>query len=175
MKIVINSKNYNASEKLKETIEKKFAKLDKYFSNEITANVMTLREKGKYKVEATINTKGTIFRAEVLAEDPYEGVDRVVEKLSRQMSKFKTKLQRKYKDHKDFAFAELPETEEDQDDIQVVRKKRFDLVPMTVDEAVVQMELLEHNFFVFLNMETDSVGVVYKRNDNDYGLLETAY
>ncbi len=174
MKIVINSKNYNASEKLKETIEKKFAKLDKYFSNEITANVMTLREKGKYKVEATINTKGTIFRAEVMAEDPYEGVDRVVEKLSSQMSRFKTKLQRKYKDHRDFAFGELPEPEE-QEEIQVVKKKRFDLVPMTVDEAIVQMELLEHNFFVFLNMETDSVGVVYKRNDKAYGLLETAY
>lgn len=175
MKIVINSKNYNASDKLKGTIEKKFEKLSKYFSNEITANVMTLRERGKYKVEATINTKGTIFRAEVVAEDPYEGVDRVVEKLSSQMSKFKTKLQRKYKDHKDFAFAELPEIEEEQDDIQVVRKKKFELIPMTVDEAVVQMELLEHNFFVFLNMETDSVGVVYKRNDNDYGLLETAF
>lgn len=175
MKIVINSKNYTASEKLKETIEKKFAKLDKYFSNEITANVMTLREKGKYKVEATINTKGTIFRAEVLTNDPYDGVDRVVEKLSRQMSKFKTKLQRKYKDHKDLAFTELPETEEEQENIQVVRRKKFDLVPMTVDEAVIQMELLEHNFFVFLNMETDSVGVVYKRNDKDYGLLETAY
>lgn len=175
MKIVINSRNYNASEKLKETIEKKFAKLDKYFSNEITANIMTMKEKGKYKVEATINTKGTIFRAEVLTNDPYDGVDRVVEKLSRQMSKFKTKLQRKYKDHKDFAFTELPEIEEEQEEIQVVKRKKFDLVPMTVDEAVVQMELLEHNFFVFLNMETDSVGVVYKRNDKDYGLLETAY
>lgn len=175
MKTIINSKNYNTSEKLKETIDKKFAKLDKYFSDEITANVMTLREKGRYKVEATINTKGTIFRAEVLADDPYDGVDRVVEKLSRQMSKFKTKLQRKYKDHKDFTFAELPEVEEEQEEIRVVKKKRFDLVPMTVDEAVVQMELLEHNFYVFLNMETDTVGVVYKRNDDDYGLLETVY
>lgn len=175
MKTVINSKNYNASDKLKETIEKKFAKLDKYFSDDITANVMTRREKGRYKVEATINTKGTIFRAEVLADDPYDGVDRVVEKLSRQMSKFKTKLQRKYKDHKDFAFTELPEIEEEQDEIHVVKKKRFDLVPMTVDEAVIQMELLEHNFYVFLNMETDAVGVVYKRDDNDYGLLETVY
>ncbi len=136
---------------------------------------MTLREKGRYKVEATINTKGTIFRAEVLADDPYDGVDRVVDKLSRQMSKFKTKLQRKYKDHKDFAFAELPEAEEEQEEIRVVKTKKFDLVPMTVDEAVVQMELLEHNFFVFLNMETDTVSVVYRRNDKDYGLLETAY
>ena len=91
------------------------------------------------------------------------------------MSKFKTKLQRKYKDHKDFAFAELPEAEEEQEEIRVVKTKKFDLVPMTVDEAVVQMELLEHNFFVFLNMETDTVSVVYRRNDKDYGLLETAY
>ena len=151
MKTVINSKNYNASDKLKETIEKKFAKLDKYFSDEITANVMTLREKGRYKVEATINTKGTIFRAEVLADDPYDGVDRVVEKLSRQMSKFKTKLQRKYKDHKDFAFTELPEIEEEQEEIHVVKKKRFDLVPMTVDEAVVQMELLVQMDVTVLN------------------------
>lgn len=175
MKIVITSKNYSASDKLKETIEKKFDKLNKYFSNEITANVMTLKEKGKYKVEATINTKGTIFRAEVLSEDPYEGVDRVVDKLSSQMSKFKTKLQRKYKDHKELAFTELPEVDDEQEDIHVVRKKRFELIPMTIDEAVVQMELLEHNFFVFLNMETDSVNVVYRRKDQDYGLLETTY
>lgn len=175
MKIVITSKNYNASDKLKETIEKKFAKLDKYFSNEITANVMTLKERGKYKVEATIRTKGTIFRAEVLGDDPYEGVDKVVEKLSRQMSKFKTKLQRKYKDNKDMKFAELPEIDDEQEDIKVVKKKRFELTPMTVDEAVLQMELLEHTFFVFINMETDSVNVVYKRDDNAYGLLETVY
>lgn len=175
MKIVITSKNYNASDKLKETINKKFAKLDKYFSNEITANVMTLKERGKYKVEATINTKGTIFRAEVLSPDPYEGVDRVVDKLSSQMSKFKTKLQRKHKDHLDLKFADLPEVEDEKEELQIVKKKRFELTPMTVDEAIVQMELLEHTFFVFLNLETDSVNVVYKRDDGDYGLLETTY
>jgi len=176
MKIVIISKNHNASDRLKATIEKKFDKLGKYFSNEITANVVTSKVREQYKVEATITTKGTIFRAEVLAEDPYEGVDRVVEKLSRQMSKFKTKLQKKYKDHKELTFSELPGLEEEQEEeIQVVKRKQFDLTPMTVDEAVVQMELLEHSFFVFLNMETDSVNVVYKRNDKDYGLLETTY
>lgn len=175
MKILTTSKNHNASDRLKETIEKKFGKLDKYFSNEITANVMTLKEREQYKVEATINTKGTIFRAEVLAEDPYEGVDKVVEKLSRQMSKFKTKLQRKHKDHKELSFAELPEIEDEQNEIKVVRNKKFQLSPMTADEAVIQMELLEHNFFVFLNIETDSVNVVYRRNDRNYGLLETTY
>ncbi len=175
MKTIITGKNYSPSEKLKETIEKKFEKLDKYFSNEITGNVMTIREKGRYKVEATINAKGTIFRAEVKADDPYDAVDRVIDKLSRQMSKFKTKLQNKYKGHKEIAFGELPEFEDEQEEIHVVRRKKFELTPMTVDEAIVQMELLAHNFFVFLNMETDSVNVVYRRNDKDYGVLETSY
>lgn len=175
MKTNISGKNYSPSDKLKATIEKKFQKLDKYFSNEITGNVMTIKEKGGYKVEATINAKGTIFRAEVKADDPYDAVDRVIDKLSSQMSKFKSKLQKKYKGNKDFMFAELPEIEEEQEEIQVVKKKKFELVPMTVDEAIIQMELLAHNFFVFLNMETDSVNVVYRRDDKAYGVLETTY
>lgn len=169
----ICGKNYSPSDKLKETIEKKFKKLDKYFSDEVTGTVMTIKEKAGYKVEATIRAKGAIFRTEVRADDPYEAIDGVIDKLSNQMSKFKTKLQRKYKDSKALKFAELPEFEEEER--QIVKKKKFDLTPMTVDEAILQMELLAHNFFVFLNMETDSVNVVYRRNDNDYGLLETSY
>ena len=175
MKTNISCKNYTPSDKLKETIEKKFRKLDKYFSNEITGNVMAIREKDGYKIEATINAKGTIFRAEVKADDPYDAVDRVIDKLSSQMSKFKSKLQKKYKGSKEFMFAELPEIEEEQEELQIVKKKRFELTPMTVDEAIVQMELLAHNFFVFLNIETDSVNVVYRRDDKAYGLLETTY
>ena len=175
MKTVITGKNYAPSEKLKETIEKKFAKLDKYFSDEITANVMTIKEKSRYKVEATINTKGTIFRAETISGDPYDCVDRCIEKLSTQMSKFKTKLQKKYKGQKDFGFEELPEFEEEQEEINVVRSKKFQLEPMNVEEAIMQMEMLNHDFFVYLNMETDSVNVVYKRKDGNYGLLETTY
>lgn len=174
MKTVITGKNYTPSEKLKETVEKKFEKLDKYFSNEITGNVMVKKEKGGYKVEATINARGTIFRAEMKADDPYDAVDRVIEKLSSQMSRFKSKLQNKYKGQKEVMFAELPEIEEEEEP-HLVRKKKFELVPMTVDEAIVQMELLAHSFFVFLNIETDSVNVVYRRSDNDYGLLETSY
>jgi len=175
MKTNITGKNYTPSEKLRETIEKKFEKLNKYFSNEITGNVMVIKEKAKYKVEATINAKGTIFRAEMRADDPYDAVDRVIEKLSSQMSKFKTKLQKKHKGHKEVMFADLPEIEVEPEEIAVVKKKKFELTPMTPDEAIVQMELLAHNFFVFLNIETDAVNVVYKRDDKDYGLLETTY
>ena len=176
MKTIITGKNYTPSDKLKETIEKKFEKLDKYFSNEITGNIMVIKEKAGYKVEATINAKGTIFRAEMRADDPYDAVDRVIEKLSSQMSRFKSKLQKKYKGQQDLMFADLPEYEEEEPEvIQVVKRKKFELEPMTVDEAIVQMELLAHTFYIFLNMETDSVNVVYRRNDRDYGLLETSY
>ena len=176
MKVIITSKNMNASDHLKQTIESKLDRLGKYFSNEIAANVTLTMEKGRQKIEATINAKGTIFRAEETTNDIYNGVDRVVEKLSSQMSRFKTKLQRKHKDHKDVQFGELPEASgEEIEEIRVVRKKQFDLKPMTADEAIMQMELLEHTFFVFLNSETDTVNVVYKRKDNDYGLLETRY
>lgn len=176
MKVIITSKNMNASDHLKETIESKLDRLGKYFSNDIVANVTLSMEKGRQKIEATINAKGTIFRAEETTNDIYNGVDGVVEKLSSQMSRFKTKLQRKHKDHKEFQFADLPEIAgEELEEMRVVRRKQFDLKPMTVDEAIMQMELLEHTFFVFLNIESDTVNVVYKRKDNDYGLLETRY
>ncbi len=175
MKVKITSKNFNASNHLKETIEKKLEKLGKYFSSEIEATVMLSTEKDRQKVEATISVKGTIFRAEDVSADAYEGIDRVVEKLSSQMSRFKTKLQKKYKDNKEFMFSDIPEIPEEPDDIKVVRTKKFQLEPMNVDEAIMQMELLGHTFFVFLNMESDSVNVVYERKNGDYGLLETTY
>lgn len=176
MKVIITSKNFNASDHLKETIETKFEKLGKYFSKDIVANVTLNMEKGRQKIEATINAKGTIFRAEDTTNDIYAGVDRVVDKLSSQMSRFKTKLQRKHKDHKEFFFGELPDVmEQAPDEERIVRRKRFELIPMSVDEAIMQMELLEHSFYVFLNMESDSVNIVYKRKDDDYGLLEVHY
>ena len=174
MKILITSKNVKASEDLKDTIQKKMEKLDKYFADDIGANVMLSEERGRQKIEATIKVKNMIFRAEDKSGDFYTGIDNVVEKLSTQMSRFKKKIQKKHRDSKEMTFADWPEPEEPEEGT-VVKRKRFELVPMTVDEAVVQMEMLEHNFFVFLNMETDSVNVVYKRSDNNYGLLETTY
>ena len=175
MKVVITSKNFNASDHLKETIEKKFEKLGKYFSKDIVANVIISQERGKQKMEATINARGMIFRAEESSAEAYDGIDRIVEKLSSQMSKFKAKLQKKHKDNKELLFAGIPEHDEASEEIRVVKTKKFDLAPMSTDEAIMQMELLHHNFFVFLNMETGSVNVVYKRNNDDYGLLETTY
>lgn len=176
MKVIITSKNMNASDHLKQTIEGKLDRLGKYFSNDIVANVTLTAEKGRQKIEATINANGTIFRAEETTNDAYNGVDKVVDKLSSQMSRFKTKLQRKHKDNKELQLSDLPEVaDEELEELRVVRTKKFDLMPMSIDEAIMQMELLEHTFFVFLNMETDSVNIVYKRKDNDYGLLETRY
>ncbi len=173
MKVMITSKKFNTTQHLKDTIEKKFEKLGKYFSDDIVANVMVSSEKDRETMEATINVRGMIFRAESTGGDIYEGVDKVVERLSTQMSRFKSKLQRKHKDNKAFNFMDIPDAEDPE--IRVVRTKKFELVPMTVEEAIVNMEMLQHAFYVFLNMETDSVNVVYKRKNNDYGLLETTY
>lgn len=176
MKVIITCKNYNASDRLKETIDKKFEKLGKYFSKDIVANVTLAAEKGEqYRLEATINAVGTIFRAEERCTDPYTCLDKTVDKLSSQMSRFKTKLIRKHKDHKQLMFTDIPDYVEADEEMKVVKTKKFDLNPMSVEEAIMQMELVEHNFFVFLNTETDSVGVVYRRNDGNYGLLDTKY
>lgn len=176
MKVIITSKNFNASDHLKETIETKVEKLGKYFSKDIVANVTLNMEKGRQKIEATINAKGTIFRAEEETNDAYEGVDRVVDKLASQMSRFKTKLVRKHTDHKDFFFENMPEsTLAETEEMAVVRRKKFDVIPMNTDEAIMQMELVGHTFYIFLNIETDSINVVYKRKDGAYGLLEPNY
>lgn len=173
MKVTITSRNFNASENLKDTIEKKIQRLSKYFSDDIVVNVMLSSEKGRDKVEATINAKGTIFRAEESSSAVYDAIDGVVEKLSSQMSRYKTKLQRKHKEHKEFVFAEIPDYEEEE--IKVVKTKKLELSPMSVEEAVIQMELLEHNFFLFIDADTDAVSVVYKRKNDDYGVIETKY
>lgn len=174
MEVNITSKNFNASDQLKERIEKKFKKLDKYFSKETVANIMLSNEKGnRQRLEATINAGGMIFRAEEMNEDIYFCMDRVLDRLSSQMLRFKTKLVKKHKDQKEVFWAELPEIEDAKENIGVVKTKTFRINPMNTEEAIMQMELLGHNFFVFLNEEADSVHVVYKRKDGTYGLLET--
>jgi putative sigma-54 modulation protein len=171
--VTITSRNFNASEHLKDTIEKKIQKLSKYFSDDIVVNVMLSSEKGKDKVEATINAKGTIFRAEETANAAYDAIDRVVEKLSTQMSRYKSKLLKKHKENKEFIFAEIPDVEEEE--INIVKRKQIELTPMTMEEAIIQMELLEHNFFVYADVETNEVSVVYKRKNDDYGVIETKF
>lgn len=175
MKVIITGKNFNTYKHLQDTIEKKFEKLGKYFSDDITVNVVLSQERGKDKIEVTINAKGAVFRAEEVCADIYEGIDRVEDKLSSQMAKFKGKLQKRYNNNKALKFEYLPEPEEEVEEVRVVRTKKFELTPMTVEEAILEMEMLQHNFFVFLDMESDSVNVVYSRKDGNYGVLETTY
>ncbi|MEG0918716.1 MAG: ribosome-associated translation inhibitor RaiA [Anaerovoracaceae bacterium] len=175
MKVTITSKNIKTNDYLKETVEKKMQKLGKYFSDDIGVNVMLSEEAQKEKIEATIKVRGMIFRAECKSDDIYESLDKVVDKLAAQMSKFKGKLQRKHKDNKQILFAQWPDAPDanEAEELDVVKKKSFELSPMLVDEAVLQMEMLEHNFYVFLNTDTNEVNVVYKRSNGNYGLLET--
>ena len=179
MKVNITGKNYTTYDKLEKTIEKKLDRLDKYFSDDITANAVLSQERGRDKIEVTINAKGAVFRAEEMNQDIYEGIDKVVDKLSSQMSRFKGKLARRYNDNKALKFEfDEPEEEDEEDVIEetpVVKTKKFELRPMDVDEAILEMEMLGHNFFVYLDMDTDSVNVVYKRNGGNYGVLETTY
>ena len=178
MKVNITGKNYKTYDRLEKTIEKKLDRLDKYFSEETDANVILSQERGRDKIEVTINAKGAVFRAEELNADVYDGIDRVVDKLSSQITRFKGKLARRYNDNKALKF-EFDEPEEDEEketeETTVVKTKKFELRPMDVEEAILEMEMLGHNFFVYLDMDTDSVNVVYKRNGGNYGVLETTY
>ena len=174
MKIIVTGKNIAISDKIQDAIDKRFEKLGKFFADDIEAKVLIHPEESKVKVEATIFTKGTIFRAEEVSQDVYDCIDAAAEKLMSQMSKYKGKLMKKYKGKESIKFEMIPETP-GQEETRVVKTKKFQLMPMTVDDAILQMEMLQHNFFVFLDTETDSVNVVYKRNDNDYGLLETEH
>jgi putative sigma-54 modulation protein len=176
MKIIITGKNRNISDHLKKTIETKLSRLDKYFSNDVTANVTLSTEKDRQKVETTIKVAGAIFRAEeATTTDIYSAVDSVYDKLSSQMSKYKRKLIDRHKDSKEIVWEDIPDTEPDtEDNLEIVKRKKFELMPMSPEEAVLQMELLGHSFFVFLNMDTEGIGVAYKRNDGKYGLLETS-
>ena len=175
MKINISTKNFNASDHLISIINSKLSKLDKYFSSDIEANVTLSMEKGRQRIETTINADGAIFRAEEPTQDIYNGVDRIVDKLSGQMSKFKRKIANRHKDNQSIRFEGIPDSNEpDVEKFEIARRKTYELLPMTPEEAILQMELLSHTFFVFLDMERDQVSVVYKRNDGKYGLLETA-
>ena len=177
MKTIVTGKNITISEKIQDAIDKRFDKLGKYFASDIQANIVIHPERDKVKMEATIITKGTIFRAEDVSQDVFDSIDIVADKLTKQIGKYKGKLQKRNKSGESVRFEMIPEIpeEEQAEEAKIVKSKKFQLVPMGVDEAVMQMELLQHNFFVYLDQETDSVSVVYKRNDGNYGVVETTY
>lgn len=167
-------KNVEVTEALRDVTEKKLTKLDKYFQKDIAGNVTFSTQKNRKIIEVTINLPGTIIRAEESSDDMYASIDKAVDVLERQVRKHKTKLQKRYKNTETIRFENVIPlaVEEDNDKPKLVKTKKFTLKPMSSEEAILQMELLRHNFFVYLDGETDEVGVVYKRKDGDYGLIE---
>lgn len=174
MNIRITGKNFNTYRHLEETINKKFEKLGKYFSDDIDVNIVISKERGKDKIEVNINAKGARFRTEQVCDDIYEGIDKATDKLASQMSRLKGKLQKRYHENKSVKFEAIPDLAKDSIvDKHIVKTKVLDLVPMDEKEAALEMEMIDHDFFVFINDKTDKVNVVYKRRDGNYGLLDT--
>lgn len=176
MKFIISGKNIDITNGLKDAVEQKLGKLERYFTPETEINVTLSVEKERQKIEVTIPIKGNIIRSEQVSNDMYVSIDLVEEIIERQLRKYKTKLVDKHQGgnslRQEFIEEEIPA---DTDEIKIVRTKHFGVKPMFAEDACVQMELLGHAFFVFSNAETDEVNVVYKRKDGTYGLIEPEF
>ena len=175
MKFIISGKNIEVTPGLKDAIEQKLGKLERYFTPETEINVTLSVEKGRQKIEVTIPVKGNIIRSEQTSNDMYVSIDLVEEIIERQMKKYKNKLIDKKQSAQAFSDLFLNEEVPADEEIQIVKAKRFAMKPMDPEEACVQMELLGHNFYVFLNADTEQVNVVYKRKGNTYGLIEPEF
>lgn len=174
MKIKIFGKNIDVTDGIKSAVEEKLGNLEKYFTDDARIDVTLSVDRNDQKVEVTIPLKGRIIRVEEVSSDMYATIDMAQETIERQLVKYKNKLVDKKRGGSDFyseAFIDA-DYEEEEEGIQIVRTKRFGIKPMDPEEACVQMELIGHNFFVFLNAETDEVNVVYKRKNGKYGLIE---
>ncbi len=172
MRFIILGKNIEVTPGLKTAVEDKIGKLEKYFTPETEAHVTLSVEKDRQKIEVTIPMKGNIIRSEQVSNDMYVSIDLVEEIIERQLKKYKTKLTDKQQSAGYFKQEYLDNDYMDDEDVKIIRSKKFDIKPMYPEDACVQMELLGHNFFVFCNAETDQVNVVYKRKGGTYGLIE---
>ena len=176
MRFIISGKNIDVTSNLRNVIEQKLGKLERYFTPTTEIIVTLSVEKERQKIEVTIPVKGTIIRSEQVSDDMYISIDLVEEVIERQLLKYKNKIIDKHQEGSNLQpdFMDLSDTMDD-DEIKIIRTKRFGMKPMFPEDACVQMELLGHNFFVFMNAETDEVNVVYKRKDGAYGLIEPEF
>jgi len=176
MNFIISGKNINVTPGLKDSIEQKLGKLERYFTPDTDIIVTLSVEKERQKIEVTIPVKGNIIRSEQVSDDMYVSIDLVEEVIERQLRKYKNKIIAKHQEGGNLQ-SDFFDTDDitDDDEIQIVRTKRFGMKPMFPEDACVQMELLGHNFYVFQNAETDEVNVVYKRKGNTYGLIEPEF
>ena len=175
MKLTITGRKFTVTDSISEKITEKLQKFDNYFDDEAIGNVMLRSRKNAEIIEITIHSKGTMFRAEVEDDSILNALDRAVDIIERQIRKNKTRLERRLKigafDKTVLADNQWKDIVED--DIKITRTKKFILKPMTPEEAVLQMNLLGHEFFLFSNSETGTICVVYTRKNNEYGVIET--
>jgi len=177
MKFTFTEKRYEASGDLRAYAEKKIGKLEKFFKNESEAYVTFYSERGRYTAEVTINNNGMFYRVTETTSDMHASIDSAVAAIERQIRKNKTRLERRLREgafEKEAMAADVEPVEEDSE-FEIIRTKKFSIKPMTVEEAVLQMNLLEHEFYVFKNLEDEeNFAVVYKRKKGGYGLIECA-
>lgn len=172
MNITISGKNIEITDGLRAAVTEKLSKLERYFTPDTDVIVTLSVEKERQKIEVTIPVKGKIIRSEQVSNDMYVSIDLVEEVIERQLRKYKTKIIDKKQAASNFQKTYIDNDYMENEEIRIVRTKKFDIKPMYPEDACVQMELLGHNFFVFMNADTDQVNVVYKRKGNTYGLIE---
>ena len=169
MKITVIGRKCTPRDSFKEHAEKKLTKIDRFFGDEATAKVTATVEKTSQTVEITVNNDGLIFRAQAKAENMNEALDDCVDLLIRQIRKNKTKLEKRLRSG---AFDDYQGFEDEEPEFRLVRTKSIPIKPQSVDEAILQMNMLGHKFYMFRNSANDSVAVVYRREDGGYGLIE---
>ena len=172
MNFIITGKNIEVTQGLKDAVQDKIGKLEKYFNPDTEVVVTLSVEKDRHKIEVTIPVKGSIIRSEQVSNDMYVSIDLVEEIIERQLKKYKSKIIDKSQGGGDFNQDYVEKDYLDSDEVEIVRTKCFAFKPMYPEDACVQMELLGHNFYVYRNAETEEVNVVYKRKGNTYGLIE---
>jgi putative sigma-54 modulation protein len=176
MNTKIIERKYQATDRMKEKMELKLSKFEKIFDSEADIQLVLTKEKEREICEITIFYKDTIFRVEETTRDMYESFDECIENLKKQIRKYKTKLENKFKGKKYedvlLEFDDFVE-EDEESEFEIIKTKRISVKPMFVEEAILQMNLLNHEFFVFKNAETSEIDIVYKRKDGKYGIIET--
>ncbi len=175
MHIIISGKNIDITEGLRKAVEDKLSKLERYFTPKTDISVTLSVEKERQKIEVTIPVKGNIIRSEQVSNDMYVSIDLVEEVIERQLKRYKNKIIDQQQAAANFQKEFIEKEVEDEEEVKIIRTKRFGMKPMYPEDACVQMELLGHNFFVFQNAETEQVNVVYKRKGNTYGLIEPEF
>lgn len=175
MEIIIHGDKLKVTDAMKEYIEEKLEKLNKYLENSenVRASVIVKVKNHEQRVEITIPLKAFILRSEESKDDFYAAVDKTIDKLERQIRKNKTRIMSKQvKTNKDFSMSAFSD-EEDLDDKKILKRKKVEVKPMNEEEAILQMELLGHQFYMYKDSETNQVAVVYKRTDGNYGVIES--